>query len=287
MNQAAKYLIVQHMPDLFRREAQNVGVIVRINGAVAAKFFGENSSDILDARKTRVLPSPGTYTQWVEYWRRVLSKRSSEEAWTEIMHTARDHYQVIDGGMVDGIREGTMEDVVNFLYSALVSEGGIASALGAPDEEEAVIRLAMDIESELKKQHLLTTSGGDLFGRINHPVTKSVPVEGAKATHILSFVQRNGHDVVMEPIDLSVRRDRKRMRERAGWASRVFEDVKAKRADTEAIALISAGADETNDKDARYALDLLSPYATIVNWQMAHDREMFIKDRMALAVSNA
>jgi hypothetical protein len=88
----------------------------------------------------------------------------------------------------------------------------------------------------------------------------------------------------MEPIDLGVKRDKKRMKERAGWASRVFEDVREEKADTETIALISASPDEAREKDAMYALDLLRPYTTdIVNWQLQEDRERFIAARAALA----
>jgi len=114
-------------------------------------------------------------------------------------------------------------------------------------------------------------------------VRRDIPVEGQNATHILSFFQRNGHNVIMEPIDLTVKRDKKRMEERAGWASRVFDDIRQKDRDTQAIAIISATAAEEKDTSAAYALRLVEPYAEVINWQSESDRKKFLADRAALA----
>jgi hypothetical protein len=285
MSDTANYLIAQHVADVFRREPKNVGVFVRLGAKVQARFFGEGEAGTIDARKLRVLPAPDTYTQWVQYWRRILEKRP-DSAWDEIQKTATGHYQIIDGGMVDAIGDDAIEDVVGYLYSALVSEGGIAAALGAPDETEAAVRLADAVAIELKKQSLLMDERNELF-KTRHLVRTNIPVEGTVATHILSFVQQNGHNVVMEPIDLAVRRDKKRMTERAGWASRVFGDIRHKKPTTEAIALISATAEEEKDDSAIYALKLLRPSASdVINWQSAADRKRFIDARARLAESN-
>ena len=285
MNHTANYLIVQHVSDLFRRETRNVGVFVRLNEQTKARFFGEGNPGEIDKRRIRVLPFPGAYAQWIRYWRRIM-QRKPDVAWDEVKKTAHDHYQIIDGGSVDGIGADGIDDVLNYLYAALVSEGGIAAAMGAPDEAIAAVRLADAVEDELRKQHLLADAGPIFAETIKHPVLRDTPVEGANATHLLSFVQRNGHDIVMEPIDLAVKRDRTRMKERAGWASRVFEDIKAKNKDTETIALISATTEEEKEEGAQYALKLLLPYATeIINWQSAKDQQRFISARSAIAKS--
>lgn len=286
MSETATYLIVQHVADVFRRESRNVGVFVRHQEQIKAKFFGETEPGQIDARKTKSLPFPSAYGQWVRYWRRILAQRP-DRAWDEAKATATDNYQVVDGGSVDRIGDDSIDDVVNYLYSALVSEGGIASALGAPDETQAVLRLADSVEVELKKLNLLD-QGDNLFTRdkIRHPVRTNIPVEGAHAMHTLRFFQKNGHNAVMEPIDLTVKRDRKRMEERAGWASHVFEDILIKEPTTETIALIDATGEQEREDSAAYALKMLRPVTRdFFNWQSAEDRKRFISARTAMATA--
>ncbi len=134
-NPPASYLIVQHVADVFRRESRNVGVFVRHREQIKAKFFGETEPGLIDARKTRSLPFPAVYEQWVRYWRRILIQRP-DRAWDEAKETATGNYRVIDGGSVDRIGDDPIDDVVNYLYSALVSEGGIAEAMGAAKETQ-------------------------------------------------------------------------------------------------------------------------------------------------------
>lgn len=285
MGTVAEYLIVQHLSDPFRRESQNVGVFVRIRDEIKAKFFGEISPGDVDRRKIRTLPFPGPYAQWVLYWRRIMQQRP-EKVWDEVKRTARENYQIIDGGVVDGIGHDSIDDVVTYLYSVLVSEGGIAAALGAPDEAIASIRLADAIEDELKRQNLFDHVGPLFKDAIKHPVRRDVPVQGKTATHLLSFVQRNGHPIVMEPIDLGVKRDKSRIKDRAGWASLIFKDIQDKEPDAEAIALISATPEEEKQDIAKYAKSLLQPHVTaFVNWQSAQDRNAFINARAATARS--
>lgn len=133
----AEYLIVQHISDLFRRETRNVGVIVRIKGETNGRFYGEIEPGKIDGRQTRDLPYPGIYAQWVRYWHRTLSTKNGS-AWDEILNSATGNYQVLNGGSVDRIGEDSINEVTKFLYDALVSEGGMASAIVAPGEDEAV-----------------------------------------------------------------------------------------------------------------------------------------------------
>jgi hypothetical protein len=161
----------------------------------------------------------------------------------------------------------------------------LAEALGGPDEAEAAAKLADVISRELKRTNLLSEGDG-LFDKYKHPIRRNVPVVGKSTQHIFSFVQRNGHPVVMEPIDLSVRRDKKRMTERAGWISRVFQDVRDKERDAQTIAIYSATAQEEKDESAAYALRLLHDDVTErVNWQSEQDRNRFITARAVLASS--
>lgn len=285
MSNTANYLIVQHMSDVFRREPRNIGVFVRRNGETNAKFFGEMESGQIDRRKIKVLPFPDVYSQWVDYWRRTLTRHPAK-AWDEVRENTRDHYHILDGGSLDGIGEDSIQDVTNFLYSALVSEGGIALALGAPTETQAVVKLSESIEDELRDRQILLEDDRSVFQQnIKSPVRKNIPVEGATAYHTISFYQRSILDTLFEPIDITVKRDRKGMEERAGWASRVFGDIKEKKKDTEAVTIIDATAAEEKEASAVYALKLLRPFSRILNWQSQSDREAFLVSLQELAMT--
>jgi hypothetical protein len=283
MNNVAEYLIAQHIADLFRREPRNIGVFVRIGGNIAARFFAESDTGKIDRRKSNLLPYPDVYEQWVSYWRRTLAKEP-DAAWSRLIETAHDNYRVIDGGQVDGTGGDGIGEVTDFLYAALVSESGIASAFGAPDESEAAIKLADAIGEELRRANLLMEGNERLLTDAKYPVRRNIPVEGRNATHIFTFYQENGHKVVIEPIDLMVKRDKKRMKERAGWASCVFEDVRKKESTVQAIAIVSATAAEEREESADYALKLLRPRAEIINWLSDVQRRKFLDDRASQAV---
>src|ERR1035437_7417771 len=109
---SAEFLIVQHFSDPFRREAKNVGVFVRMNGDTKARFFGEVLPGDIDGRRIRMLPFPDAYSQWINYWRRILKNRPGT-AWDEAKNTAIHHYQVIDGGEVDRIGDDSIDDVLD------------------------------------------------------------------------------------------------------------------------------------------------------------------------------
>jgi hypothetical protein len=282
----AEFLILQHISDPFRREGQNVGVIVRMDDQISAKFFGEESAGIIDKRKIRTLPFPGPYAQWIRYWRRALLK-GADKAWCEIKDTAKQNYQAIDGGTVDHIGSDNISEVVSYLYSMIVSEGGIAEALGAANEEVAVIRLADAIEDELRNRHVFGEPQPILQDKIKHPVRRDMPIRGAAALHTMTFIQSNGHPKVMEPIDLGVRRDKLRLRERAGWAAFAFEDIRAQNPKAETIALISATSDEEKQDIPSYALSMIRDGATdIVNWQSDEDRKRFLASCVTTATGD-
>lgn len=280
MSHAADYLIVQHVADLFRREPRNVGVVVRLDGETDGRFFGETEPGKIDGRQTRDLPAPGIYAQWVRYWRRTLSTKNGS-AWDEILGTAKGNYQILSGGSVDRIGEDSIHDVTKFLYAALVSEGGIASALGAPGEEEAAIRLGESITAEFKRLGILL-HGERTLTTPRHPVVQDAPVKGRVTDHVISFVQRAKHAVAMEPIDLGVKRDKKGMKYRAGWAGKVFEDILNHDPDATTVAIVSATSEEQRTTNAKHALALLSG-ANIVNWLSDSERKKFLDDRMTLA----
>ena len=127
----AKYYIAQTIPNLFRREQINVGVIACKGERIAAKFLGERSQGAeIDKRnlKKAIFPYKDVYTQWVSYWRRMISTSSSPL--DDILNTDAGNYRVISGGEVDRTGEDPIEDIVDYLFPLIVSNGVLSQKQG-------------------------------------------------------------------------------------------------------------------------------------------------------------
>jgi hypothetical protein len=233
MSDTAKFYIVQLMPDLFRREAQNVGLFVSKHGRTVARFIGQNASGGLDRRKTRHLPFPEVYAQWIMYWNNLVETTNVTEE--ELFSGNGGNYNVIRGGEVTDTGADSAENIADYLYPLLVSTGGLVEALGVRDESEeaAVKRLRDQVSDEFEEAAILAKEPGSLAG-VPHPVRTGVFVEGNSTPHQPSYTQENGDLWVMETIDFTSAK-RSQTKDRAGWAAFMFDDIAKKHSGNGAI----------------------------------------------------
>ena len=131
----AHYLIAQYMEDVFRREVRNIGVFVHKGDSFAARFVGETEPGVIDGRRTKSFVAPDVYRQWVQYWRRILSTQA--DPFSGLMQYPSANYPVVQGGEIMDTGDDSAEQVCQFLYSALVADGGFARAF-EPESEEVV-----------------------------------------------------------------------------------------------------------------------------------------------------
>lgn len=125
---SGQYWVVQHVSDLFRNEPRNVGVIVRCEGTTLARFYGEDADHRIDGGRIEGLPYPDVYRQWVVFWRAHLDEIEY------LINATRHHYRIAPAGHLTSIRPHQGASYIcDYLYSVLVSEGGIAEALGCRD----------------------------------------------------------------------------------------------------------------------------------------------------------
>lgn len=176
---SAIYWVVKYVEDPFKDETRNVGVIVCLNGAFAARFFGEREDGEIDARKLKGLTYPLVYTQWREFWRRKLNAQDIDA----IVRASTSNYFVKSGGEVTETGSDHVADVCHFLYNLIVRQGPV-EAFDWADSEDAELDLATDITNALEATHVLA-NGGQLF--TPHPVQKEVPLQGGRVTHRPSF----------------------------------------------------------------------------------------------------
>ena len=97
---SAEFLIAQYLRDPIRREAKNVGVIVRHENQCAGRFLGTRlASGEIDARTFRWSRHPDIYLQWLKYWTQEISK-GGENIGKRLARTNGGNFDVIYGGMV-------------------------------------------------------------------------------------------------------------------------------------------------------------------------------------------
>src|SRR5580700_2616192 len=133
MSEPTNYLLVQHVPNVLRKESHNVGVIV-LNGGVAAKFVGEVAdSGEIDGRSTRSLAHPSVYRKWVKYWREQLSKDRSSLV-ERLISTNGENYNVIHGGYVTDVGNDSTKDICENLFALLVLPESRIPTLAEPEE---------------------------------------------------------------------------------------------------------------------------------------------------------
>ena len=276
----AKYWIAQYVSDVFRNEPRNVGVFVAIPGGVAGRFIGESDDKSVDGRRLRAFAYPEVYRQWLDYWREELKSGQLDS----LPRSSSANFRVCEGGTVDDIGNDSADAVAAFLYSTLVSNGGLEEALQSIDTEAAQrVYLPDEITSALAQMQLLGAEGS--AAPVPHPVRREHPIAGRRIVEYKpTFSQRNGALYVMEPVDFTGNR-KKLSRDHAAWAALMFQDVREAAHDFEVrpVSVIKVTDEDTASEDVRNGLALLGSESSIVNWLNDGERDQFLEDRRRVA----
>jgi hypothetical protein len=275
---SARYWIAQHVSDLFRNEPRNVGVFIKVGDCMTARFFGETEDGQIDSRRLKVFSHPGVYQQWVEYWRNQLSKNDPNI----LVKTSGAHYRVIEAGEITDVDNDSPEDVANYLYALLVSEGGFREAVRTGEEstERAVISLEADLINEFRARNLLGDDGNLL---VPHPVRRGIPVSGKHIRHKPAFVQENGSLYVMETVDFTITQ-KKRSRDHAGWSAYMFRDIRDGKPNSEMIAVVRVTDKDQEVEEVANGMAALKNEANIVNWLDDQQKKQFLEERRIIAM---
>lgn len=285
MPDVARYLILQHLPDPFRREPRNVGVIVAKGDATAARFYGENSVGELDGRRLRSFDHPDVYRQWVDFWRRVLRKADTPEAaFDHLLQSGKSHFIVLPGGEVTDTAADSAEQIAHYLYSLLVSDGGLPEALGMNEEGTPVgTSFQSDVGAALAHAGILAHD--DIVSTVKHPVRKKMAIKGYSFDEYRpAFTQENGRLYVMEPVDLTMR-NKQSARDHAGMTAYMFSDIQKAHPNTQPISLVRYQVQDEELEPVRLALTILRNESHLVDWGDALQRERFLRQRTEIAAA--
>jgi hypothetical protein len=286
----ARFLIARHIPDLFRREPNNIGVIVEKDGDRAAVFVAEQRPGEFDGRKLRRFQHASVYTQWVEYWRSAIADGQGLD---QLIQSNGSHYQLLDGGSVSDTGSDSADNIASYLYSLLISDGGFAEATSTSDAAAAARArqsFTQELESEFVARRVLATEEM-ILDYVRYPVRPNVQLRGEKVPeHTASFAQRNGRLYVMECIDFEKQRGNS-LKDHTGWIAFMFDDIKSWKPigglATETISIVRS-IDRDEAATSKYAFELLKAGSDrIIDWDDADQREAFLKEREAVATSEA
>lgn len=129
MSASACYLIAKYISDLQRMEPRNIGLIVRTDRAVWARFLAEKGAapGQVDGRSVPpFVTSPAAYKQWVQFWRDQLSENAtpnqSPRQWLQnLKQTSKANFLLVEGGLIlDPIEPSHLSKVGDDLFHRLV-----------------------------------------------------------------------------------------------------------------------------------------------------------------------
>ncbi|MDB2686981.1 hypothetical protein N9Y42_07185 [Mariniblastus sp.] len=278
-NNSIDYYIVQHVPDLFRREARNVGVIIEdANGNLDGQFFGESTSGKIDGRSVKQFENADIYLQWVKFWRRTMRKdTSSEEKIRRLVRPNGEHFNVVKGGAIKVPINDELKDVCNYAYSMLVSDKGLYDFLNARDSRLKQKQLNEEALVEFQKLGLLSSSL-----TVKNPIFPNASVKGKSRVHEFSFFQGGEYSTPIETFNFQSS-NTKAPKDHAGWARYAFGDVMDKIENVRPIAIVRADESQRKSKTYDYSTGILAEVAEIIDWEDSDQRESFLDERLSLA----
>ena len=281
----ARYFIAQHVPDIFRREPRNVGVVVQCGDSVTAKFIGEGQVvGEFDGRQLKRFKSQKGYRAWIRHWRKTISKGGDWDR--KLLEANSASYLIVPGGEVAQTGGDSVNDVCSYLFSLLVNEGGgLEEALGVSEDEEALGDLPREVLGEFRRMQIMSS-----MGNARHPIYTDRDVKGTRHWHRVSvFQERHGDAWAIEWVNFATQHKRA-AKDRAGFIAYVFGDISGSNnqagANVHATAIIRARREDLLNETVKYSLSLLEDNADIVDWLDPSQRERFLSERESVALSS-
>lgn len=283
----ARFFVARYIPDLLKQEPRNIGVFLPWGDKIYSRFLGERESGNVDRRQVRgIVNDTEAYQEWVRFWKESPGKRGlydpvlretvaaepmAEMAYFE--HVSSGHYAVADAGEALGESDrSNPEDVLQFIFTAMVEEMGIAAALerSIEETESPSVALSKEVAAEFSERGLLGNVGdvrpGMIIERMEVKGTLPVP-------HRPDFAQLNGALVLMATVDFTIPQ-RVRAQEHAGTAAFIFDDV-AKTRPVNAVSIIKGLGIE--GEHVKWGESVLGARSQIVDWEKADSKARFLQ----------
>jgi hypothetical protein len=268
-----EYFICQYMPDAFRKEPRNVGVIVHWHDSVTAQFIGETANDI-DGRGLKWIHDLGVYKEWVRFWKRTI-KENLPNLGDRLFETSRTNYFVVSGGAVDQVGNDDITQVCEFLYSTIVSRNGIDDLVEEEVTETPRIRLRRNVSTWFRKAGIFGTQS-----QVVAPVLEDQDIFGSAKPHTFAYAQKSRDTI--RPIEIfdmeSGQKDQ--IRYHAGWARFAFDDVRNSHSsiNVDAISIVIPAVSPSKIEVGEYCLDVLRDSSRVIDWSKGPEKDRLLED---------
>ncbi|WP_157855146.1 hypothetical protein [Kitasatospora purpeofusca] len=186
---AANWYLVKYVPDPFRNEPRNIGVVVESSGYGVARFIGQHQ-DGLDGRKVRgIVRSPKMLRAWLEYLEYHLDSGTFHESVLKSVGRPGQSYQIEPrGSLLASTEETNLRIVAEELFHELVGEP-------APSGVKSIDDLANDLlfrKLRVPANH-----------KIERDVTYTVLLQGEPRELDFDYRYQNGRTNLLDKITLS------------------------------------------------------------------------------------
>lgn len=267
----AEFMLCQYMGDAVRREPRNIGVIVVRDAEVACRFLGESPAGI-DGRSLRFIRELDAYKQWVTYWKRLVSK-NDQELRKELLSSGKRNYYVIPGGSVAGSESDELDYVCDYLFSTLVSQGGVDELDEDTDSVKSSKTLERIVATVFRDANILGDSS-----RMRAPVYCDKDLMGINHFHRFAFAQTNGVVRGIEVFDFNSKKS-KQLKHHAAWAKVAFTEVKkamGSHSDVDMVSIVQPAERPEFKETEQYCIDMLQESCGICDWSDQRERESLV-----------
>jgi hypothetical protein len=123
-----RYTIAKYIPDVFRNEPRNIGVLLWTPDGTAARFLGEKPDtpgEVDEAAVPKFVSSAHAYKEWVRYWRRELSKvmTGADDPFGRMRDTGPGNFRLADDGYLTlPVPADELPAALDHLFATLVAE---------------------------------------------------------------------------------------------------------------------------------------------------------------------
>lgn len=129
----ASWYLVKYVPDPFRDEPRNIGVVVESDGRGVVRFLGQRDGGF-DGRRVRgVVRSPRTLRAWIDYVEYHLSSGTFLEQVQRLSARAGQNYRIDFRGLVSASGEADLKMIASDLFAELVGDAESESVVSIDD----------------------------------------------------------------------------------------------------------------------------------------------------------
>ncbi|MFJ5043456.1 hypothetical protein [Streptomyces sp. NPDC088719] len=149
----ANWYLVKYVPDPFRDEPRNIGVIVEKDGRGAVRFIGQRNGGF-DGRRVRgVVRSARTMRAWIDYVEYHLESGTFCEQVQRLSARPGQNYRIDFRGSVGLSAESGLQAIADDLFHELVSDAGLLAAASIDDLTNELLfqRLSFPKDREIER----------------------------------------------------------------------------------------------------------------------------------------